>query len=82
MDRPAWCERATQFLHKVAKAQFEGGYWTEGEGPLVHYNFVYLDALGTYYKLSGDKEVLPAIERAIRFHHPLHLPERPGRGDD
>lgn len=68
LDRPAWCARATLFLRKVCKAQLEGGYWTEGEGPLVHYNFVYMDALGTYYKLSGDKEVLPAIERAIRFH--------------
>jgi hypothetical protein len=74
LDRPAWCERATQFLRKVAKAQLAGGYWTEGQGPLVQYNFVYVDALGTYYKLSADKEVLPAIERAIRFHRHFTYP--------
>jgi hypothetical protein len=68
MDRPAWRERATQFLHKVCQAQMEGGYWTEGEGPLVNYNFVYLDALGAYFTASNDREVLPALERGIRFH--------------
>ena len=68
LDRPTWRERGAQFLRKVSQAQLEGGYWTEGEGPLVHYNFVYLDALGTYFTLTGDEEVLPAIERAIRFH--------------
>ena len=74
LDRPAWCERATQFLRKVAGAQSEGGYWAEGAGPLVNYNFVYVDALGTYYRLSGDKEVLPAIERAIQFHSRFTYP--------
>ncbi len=74
LDRPAWCERGAKFLQRVAQTQFEGGYWAEGEGPLVHYNFVYLDALGTYYKLSGDKEVRPAIERAIGFHHHFTYP--------
>ena len=68
LDRPGWCDQGAQFLHQVSQAQQEGGYWTEGEGPLVHYNLVYLDALGTYYALAGDREVLPAIERAIRFH--------------
>ena len=74
LSRPAWCERATQFLRNVAKTQIEGGYWTEGEGPLVVYNFVYADALGTYHKASGDKEVLPAIERAIGFHSHFTYP--------
>ena len=74
LDHPAWCGRATQVLRNVSKAQFEGGYWTEGQGPLVVYNFVYVDALGTYYRLSGDKEVLPAIERAIRFNSHFTYP--------
>ena len=74
LDHPAWCERAAQFLRKVAGTQTGGGYWAEGAGPLVNYNFVYVDALGTYYKLSGDKEVVPAIERAIRFHDHFTYP--------
>jgi hypothetical protein len=78
LNHPAWCGRATEFLRNVAKAQFEGGYWTEGQGPLVTYNFVYVDALGTYYKVSGDKEVMPAIERAIRFHGHFTYPSGQG----
>jgi hypothetical protein len=68
LDRPEWCKQATEFMVKVAKTQFEGGYWSEDVGPVVRYNFVYIDALGTYYSLSGDQRVLPAIEKAIRFH--------------
>lgn len=68
LDRPEWCEQAAKFLHQVTAKQAEGGYWSEGEGPVVNYNFVYIDALGTYYLMSGDKAVLPAIEKAVAFH--------------
>ena len=32
------------------------------------YNLVYVDSLGVYYALSGDEQVLDAIERASRYH--------------
>lgn len=74
LDRPEWCRQAEAFLRRVAAAQSEGGYWAEGGGPVVRYNFVYVDALGTYYALSGDKTVLPALEKAARFHRQFTYP--------
>jgi len=68
LDRPEWCDQAAAFLRRVASDQREGGYWSEGAGPVVAYNFVYVDALGTYYAISGDAEVLPTLERAAAFH--------------
>jgi len=68
LDRPDWCQQAAAFLHKVAAAQSEGGYWSEGGGPVVRYNFVYVDALGTYYAASDDERVLPALEKTAAFH--------------
>lgn len=75
LDRPQWCEKAADFMKKVVAAQFEGGYWSEDVGPVVLYNFVYVDALGTYYSASGDRRVLPAIEKAIRFHSMFTYPD-------
>lgn len=74
LQRPEWCRQAEAFLRRVAAAQSEGGYWAEGGGPVVRYNFVYIDALGTYYALSGDQAVLPALEKAARFHRQFTYP--------
>jgi hypothetical protein len=41
----------------------------------VQYNRVYLDALGTYYAISGDKYVLSALERAAKFHVTMSYPD-------
>ncbi|HOB74048.1 MAG TPA: hypothetical protein PKG54_05925 [Phycisphaerae bacterium] len=74
LERPDWCKQAGDFLLKVVAAQAEGGYWSEGQGPVVNYNFVYIDALGSYYAMSGDDRVLPAIEKAIAFHSHFTYP--------
>jgi len=71
LDRKDWQKQAAEFLIKVADKQAEGGYWSENVGPVVGYNFVYVDALGTYYALSGDSRVLPVLRKAARFH--LHF---------
>ncbi|HSW46455.1 MAG TPA: hypothetical protein VLM89_12880 [Phycisphaerae bacterium] len=68
LDRPEWCKLAADFLRKVAATQAEGGYWSEGGGPVVQYNEVYVEAIGIYYAASGDNEVLPALDRAAHFH--------------
>ncbi len=75
LGKPEWCEKAAGFMQKVVGAQFEGGYWSEDAGPVVRYNFVYIDALGTYYSASGDQRVLPAIDKAIRFHNMFTYPD-------
>jgi len=74
LDRPEWCKQAADFLIKVAGEQAEGGYWSENIGPVVVYNAVYMDALGTYYALSKDRRVLPALEKGAVFHYHLRYP--------
>jgi hypothetical protein len=74
LDRPEWCQKAAEFLAKVIAQQAEGGYWSEGVGPVVAYDFVYVEAIGTYYAMSGDKRVLPALEKAATFHRHFTYP--------
>ncbi len=44
-------------------------------GPVVAYNFVYVDALGVYLTLTGDEAVRPALERAARYHAEFTYPD-------
>jgi hypothetical protein len=74
-DRSDWCEKATAYEHKVVDYQYPAGFWSEHAGPVVVYNQVYLDALGTYYALSHDPYVLPALERAAKFHGAMLYPD-------
>ncbi len=74
-DQPSWRQQAAEFLMRVAGQQTEAGYWSENAGPVVLYNFVYVDALGVYYALSGDRRVLPALEKAARFHLAFTYPD-------
>jgi hypothetical protein len=74
LDQPDWQRQAAAFLVKVAGQQAEGGYWSEGTGPVVVYDFVYIDALGTYYAMSNDERVRPALEKAIEFHRHFTYP--------
>ncbi len=74
LGRPEWCRQAADFMQKVVGTQAEGGYWSEGIGPVVAYDFVYVDAIGTYYAVSGDQRVLPALEKAARFHRCFTYP--------
>lgn len=74
-NRPDWCEKARAYEHKVVDYQSPAGFWSEHAGPVVMYNRVYLDALGTYYAISGDKYVLPALQRAAKFHVAMTYPD-------
>ncbi|MCX6376751.1 MAG: hypothetical protein NTU88_12085, partial [Armatimonadetes bacterium] len=67
-DKPEWREQAKEFMAKVEMGQDTGGCWSENYGPGVSYNYVYVEALGIYCAASGDESVLPALERAARFH--------------
>ncbi len=75
LGRPEWCELASAFMLRVAEHQQEGGYWSENAGPVVNYNFVYMDAIGTYLAVSGDERVRPALERAAHFHRFATYPD-------
>jgi len=67
-NRPAWCEQASAFMKKVVASQDPGGFWSENKGPVVNYDFVYVDAIGTYYAVSKDEVALPALQKAATFH--------------
>lgn len=73
--RPDWKQKAIAYLHAAIKAQNPGGFWTENLGPVVNYNFVYMDTLGTYYAISHDPAVLPALTRAAAFHANFTYPD-------
>jgi hypothetical protein len=75
LDKPEWCEQAAEFMHRVCAGQSENGYWTEGQGPVVGYNFVYVDAIGTYYAVSKDEAVRPMLQRASAFHRHFTYPD-------
>jgi hypothetical protein len=75
LGHPEWCRQAAEFLHRVAAEQTPDGYWTEHLGPVVMYNFVYSEALGAYYDMSKDAAVLPALDRAARYHALFTYPD-------
>jgi len=75
LGKPEWCEFAKQFMAKVVGEQDPVGFWSEHSGPVVRYNSVYVDALGHYYAMSGDKTVLAALERAALFHAVFTYPD-------
>lgn len=75
LKRPEWQDQASDFLRKVVAEQSHHGWWTEHVGPVVAYNYVYVDALGVYYSLSGDDAVLDALERSARFHANYTYPD-------
>ncbi|MCX7825193.1 MAG: hypothetical protein N2689_06505 [Verrucomicrobiae bacterium] len=73
--RDDWKQQARAFMAKVVAAQNPGGWWSEHRGPVVLYNFVYVDALGVYHALSRDPSVLEALRRAAVFHATFTYPD-------
>ncbi len=78
LGRPEWQEQAAEFMQKVVAAQQEGGYWSENAGPVVGYGYVYVEALGIYYAVSGDERVLPALKKSAAFHRQFTYPDGSG----
>lgn len=75
LGHPEWCEHAARYMLITASQQSPNGYWSEGGGPVLGYNFEYLGSLGRYYARSGDSRILPALERATRFHCRFTYPD-------
>ncbi|MFC7621441.1 hypothetical protein [Microlunatus sp. GCM10028923] len=75
LGRDDWAAAATDYLHRTVAEQDPAGFWSEHRGPVVAYNVVYVDALGCYLGMSGDRAVLPALERAAAFHANLTYPD-------
>lgn len=66
-----WQEAARKYMARTVAAQDAAGFWSENYGPVVGYNMVYMEAIGTYYAASHDGAVLAALERGARFHAAL-----------
>jgi hypothetical protein len=73
--KPEWKKKAVDYLHAVVAAQHSDGYWSENKGPVVNYGFVYVDAVGTYYGVSHDPAVLPALRKSGIFHYYFTYPD-------
>jgi hypothetical protein len=74
-DRPEWCRQAAEFFHRVLQIQNPDGYWSEHSGPLILYDKVYIEALGTYLAVSHDESVRPALRRAAIYHSYFTYPD-------
>jgi hypothetical protein len=73
-NHPEWCDAAKAYEHRVVDNQNPNGFWSEHAGPVIIYNMVYMDALGTYYAMSKDEAVAPALQRAAKFHVVMTYP--------
>jgi hypothetical protein len=75
LEREEWTAQAVTFGHRVVDEQSEHGWWPEHNGPVVSYNFVYVDGIGTLYTMSEDARLLEALDRAARFHAAFAYPD-------
>ena len=75
LQRDDWKQQVSDFMDTVVKAQSPHGWWAEHEGPVVNYNFVYMEALGAYFSMSNDERVLPALDLAARYHANFTYPD-------
>jgi len=74
-EREEWLTQSRDFLHRIVDSQTPDGWWAEHAGPVVMYNFVYVESVGTYYAISNDEYVLPSLERAADYHSNFVYPD-------
>ncbi|MDA0711416.1 MAG: hypothetical protein O3B73_14545, partial [bacterium] len=74
-EREDWKVQAREFMTQVIAEQSPQGWWAEHKGPVVAYNFVYVEALGVYYAMSGDASGLEALRRAAHYHAACVYPD-------
>ena len=73
--RDDWKKQARDFMGQVISEQSPQGWWAEHKGPVVAYNFVYAEAIGVYYAMSGDDSGLDALRRAAQYHSACVYPD-------
>ena len=74
-QRDEWTKQASEFLGRVVKAQSPDGWWSQHSGPLIKYNYVFVESLGAYYTMSHEASVLDALRRAAVFHTTFTYPD-------
>lgn len=73
--RPEWKQTADTMIRLTLDEQDEEGFWPEHYGPTTLYNLVYVHALGLYSRHNGEIEVIPALDKALRFHERFTYPD-------
>ena len=73
-DQAEWKTIAAKLMQLLVSRQSQDGFWTEHNGPVVVYNYVYLDGLGIYYHYAKDPVVKEALVRGAQFHNILRWP--------
>ena len=74
-DNDNWRDASKAYMARVVAGQDPVGFWSENFGPVVGYNKVYVDALGTYYHFAKDPVVLDALKRSAIFHASVLWPD-------
>jgi len=69
--REDWKAAVRNYMKRLYARQAPDGFWSEHYGPVVGYNWVYLEALGIYYHYSHDPGALEALRRGAIFHRAL-----------
>ena len=76
--REAWHAVGRRLIeHNIAHLH-PHGYWPEGDGPTYGYNRVYIHALGLYHAFTGDRQVIPALRKAVTFQTTFCYPDGSG----
>ncbi|KAF0219933.1 MAG: hypothetical protein FD174_1657 [Geobacteraceae bacterium] len=67
LHKPQWEHVSSNFIRTVISNQSEDGFWSEHNGPLVDYNFIYMNALGIYYAETSDESARAALEKGAHY---------------
>jgi hypothetical protein len=70
-----WRHTAEIMIGLTLDVQHEDGYWPEHHGPTTLYNLIYVHALGLYHRHGGSIDVIPALDKALRFHEVFTYPD-------
>lgn len=73
--REDYLRAGKETIYRIVKGQDPRGFWPEHGGPTIHYNLVYIHAIGLYYHFSLDESVLESLERALRFQMCFTYPD-------
>lgn len=75
LGNSAWRKTAETMIALTLEAQHDDGYWPEHRGPTAFYNQVYAHALGLYARHGGAIDVVPALDKALKFHERFTYPD-------
>ena len=67
LDRPDWVELGKNAVRRLARHARYGNFPERRGVPVTHYTWLSMNALGEYCWVSGDRAVLPVLEKCVEF---------------